>query len=647
MYQVIREESGHAVFQALTLHTTVTCRHHAHGGGADRAGSPHAATVQDRPHVTTAEAARTLTRWDVAWLGAEAGTVVTYGYLSDEAAEGYATGHRGVSAGTRTVVEHVLSLIEDVANIRFEAVSGHLSSVGAADIAIMTQGGRVQPFAATTFAGSHITSAVINIDDFGNELHQPLDRIDYVDTLHEVLHAIGLAHPGAYNGSDALGYDEDAPYVEDTQQYSVMSYWSSVILGATPFWGSVHGPLTPQLHDIAALQLLYGTNTQTRAGDTRYGYDGTGGVVWDIDTRDAAGDAIIGTIWDGGGHDTLDGSRSSDPQILDLREDHFSSLGGPVQNVAVAVGALIEDAIGGYADDTIIGNSLGNRLYGGPGADTILGGGGDDVLYGDDGDLGPVRVSGSSGDDELAGNVRSNVISGGDGDDTLIGGEGADTLDGGTGRNTIVLSPDDWHVSHDGRSDLWFSVSEGAVHVVAQGGTALHSHAVFFASGGRAEFGGIDSINGTAFGDVFDLTGGSLFSGFLAAGDGNDLILCGDESREFHGGAGNDTLVGDHYASLYGGSGADVFALAEYGFGIDIHDFTIGTDVIDLREARYFAEGAAHRALRFSDLAFTDSVYETVAIVQAQVIAEDGWHLMSLQVYGLEASDLSATDFLF
>src|SRR5687768_8877487 len=92
------------------------------------------------------------------------------------------------------------------------------------------------------------------------------DFTSYV-ALHEVLHAMGLSHPGNYNGQ-GFNYQDHAEFVEDTVQYSVMSYFSAANTGADHFIGNVlYAGRTPLLYDILALQSLYAPNMTTRAGD--------------------------------------------------------------------------------------------------------------------------------------------------------------------------------------------------------------------------------------------------------------------------------------------------------------------------------------------------------------------------------------------
>jgi serralysin len=141
-------------------------------------------------------------------------------------------------------------------------------------------------------------------------------------------------------------------------------------------------PSTLMLYDIAAVQKLYGANMSTRAGDSVYSW--TNRV------------ATVETIWDGGGTDTIDASNQTGASSIDLREGAFSSIGLYPSDIAIAYGALIENANGGSANDTLIGNDVANALHGNSGNDVISGLGGADFL---DGGPGGDLIWGGSGAD--------------------------------------------------------------------------------------------------------------------------------------------------------------------------------------------------------------------------------------------------------
>jgi serralysin len=289
---------------------------------------------------------------------------------------------------------------------------------------------------------------------------------------HEIGHALGISHPGAYNAAPGLSitYGVNAEYAQDTRAYSIMSYFEASNLGARHF--DFHMSTTayagaPLIHDIAAAQRIYGADMTTRTGDTVYGFNSTAG-------RDAfdfvATPAPIGAIWDAGGIDTLDTSGFATTQLIDLRAGSLSSIGGvtydtaptlaqvnanraeqgmaPVpeanynanmaalkanpavgrltDNFGIAYGVTIENAIGGSGADTIFGNEVANVLTGNAG---------DDILNGLDGDD---TLNGGLGNDVLNGGNGSDRLNGGDGVDRLTGGDGVDFFLGGAGNDIFI-----------------------------------------------------------------------------------------------------------------------------------------------------------------------------------------------------------------
>ncbi|CAH5260973.1 serralysin family metalloprotease [Serratia marcescens] len=196
---------------------------------------------------------------------------------------------------------------------------------------------------------------------------------------HELGHALGLAHPGSYDAS--LGnpsYQNDAAYYQDSLQYSIMSYFNAGYTGADTKGVYGYGPM---VDDIAAIQKLYGANMNTRTGDTVYGFNSNTGRDFLTATADN-GKPVNFAVWDAGGNDTLDFSGYSQQQMINLNDGAFSSVGGGTQNVAIARGAIIENAIGGSGRDVIIGNDQDNLLAGNAGSDILYGGLGADHLWG-------------------------------------------------------------------------------------------------------------------------------------------------------------------------------------------------------------------------------------------------------------------------
>jgi serralysin len=228
---------------------------------------------------------------------------------------------------------------------------------------------------------THSTSSAINQAGYGY-----YGGYGFTTYMHEIGHALGLSHPGSYDASNgAVTYATGAEYLQDTQRYTVMSYFDADEDGSgTDHYGSNgqwRNAQTPMLHDIAAAHAIYGADPTTRTGNTTYGFNSNAGKdVYDF-TKNT--NPII-TIYDAGGVDTLDlsgfGSGQYGGQVINLTAGSWSNVGGYMtNNLSIAYGTVIENAIGGSGNDTITGNAVANRLDGGGGNDTLNGGEGNDI----------------------------------------------------------------------------------------------------------------------------------------------------------------------------------------------------------------------------------------------------------------------------
>jgi hypothetical protein len=217
----------------------------------------------------------------------------------------------------------------------------------------------------------------------------------YLTMMHETGHALGLKHPHDVRGSfNAL------PLEVDSLEFTVMSYRSYV--GASTTSGYTNGsgsyPQSFMMLDIAALQKMYGADYTTNSSDTVYSWSATTGqmLVNGVSQGATAGNKVFLTVWDGGGNDTYDFSNYAGGVKVDLSPGGWSTMsttqlaslgGGQVArgNVANALlfdgntASLIENAIGGAGNDTLVGNQADNVLTGGAGADLLDGGAGNDT----------------------------------------------------------------------------------------------------------------------------------------------------------------------------------------------------------------------------------------------------------------------------
>jgi serralysin len=432
-----------------------------------------------------------------------------------------------------------------------------------------------------------------------------LGNYSWMTILHELGHTMGLKH----------GHEAEAgvPMTADrnSMEFSVMTY--AGYIGAPTGAGYVNETFgyaqSLMMYDIAALQFAYGANFTTRSDASVYKFEpNTGEMSVNGVGQGAPGaNRVFLTIWDGGGVDTYDlslyttnlsidltpggWSKLSDVQLADLGDGNMARAN--VFNALQYQGdlrSLIENAIGGWGNDSIKGNAADNVLTGGAGNDTLDGGAGTDTAnYADralavainpflnlavvgggefDTILNFENFTGGGGNDTLQGTLGANVIAGGAGNDLIYGFDGADLVDGGAGNDVIAggIGDDtitggdggDWLYGEDGNDNLSGTAKSGGAFDVMVGGL------------------GDDTMEGSAGG--FDY----FYGGTGAAGaDGHDITIVRANSgikvmNDFEAGGANDAvrLLGTGLASFAQAQAAMSFSGVINGTVLVVDDAT-------------------------------------------------------------------------
>ena len=257
------------------------------------------------------------------------------------------------------------------------------------------------------------------------------------------------------------------------------------------------------------------------------------------------------------------------------------------RELSVDVGELVGSATasaffeGGNLNDSFIGNSGDNYLFGfdgddyfegisgfnklvgGAGDDYVIGGNERDHIYLDDVDS---LDSGGGGNDYASGGDGGDFITGGAGDDIIDGGEGDNSLAGGSGRDRITSGSGNDYVFADGYLRLEGGTLSGELQADSSLSVDQYNDYVNAGDGDNQVTGGAgaDTIvtgdgNDLIAGDMRDISGVAqgLQDYYVAlpqhmhgadtiyAGAGDDQVIAGGGDDTVYGGDGADRIWGD------------------------------------------------------------------------------------------------------
>ena len=436
-------------------------------------------------NATPYEALNIGTKWDLTSTAGGAGSDATLSYSFYDGDVAYANPYNGanptpgtpssvLSKGTtnETTLTAAFDAWDATADFDFVEVEEDGTAVGEMRVAFTDRSSSAAAFAYRP--GDYAVNGDVwfeteDIDITGNDFSTDgigAGGFNYFAALHEIGHALGLSHPFDTSDDQSNG-DQNLALAYDSMRYTVMTYSQldrNYVLQLQSSGSSVSTSpsyriyaSTPMLYDIEMMEDYYGAE-DTSDGNTTYSFSN--------------GPETIQTITDSGGTDTIDASSQTRENIINLNAGTFSSIGiysvadqvtdlaatygvsttwlnsvvsgldaaasasnsyyaafsrtalyTRESNVAIAHNAVIENATGGSANDTITGNASNNVLSAGAGDDIIEGNGGDDTIDGGAG----------TGDVAVFNDVRANytITDNGDGTYTIAhsGGAGADGTD--------------------------------------------------------------------------------------------------------------------------------------------------------------------------------------------------------------------------
>jgi Ca2+-binding RTX toxin-like protein len=305
-----------------------------------------------------------------------------------------------------------------------------------------------------------------------------------------------------------------------------------------------------------------------------------GGSGKDVLDGGAGNDTLVGN--DGGAgaflheSNTLTGGNGNDTLIGDASDTINGGAGLDVLQAdnanpwTVDLGATsIETMLSGFGDDHIDGSTqtVGVTVFASGGNDTVIGSSFNDFLWGGDGND---TLTGGAGNDLLFGDVGADSLSGGAGNDTLYGDNSDIHIDGGAGTDALY-----WAAGANANINVGVDAVE-FVQTLGNNdtldGSSATANLVLFAGAGN------DIATG---GSGNDFLWGEAGNDILVGNGGNDTIVGGPGADRLTGGAGTDNLFGAN-GSNAGDGAVDTFVFTS-NWGTDfVYGFDENVDKLDM-----------------------------------------------------------------
>jgi serralysin len=282
-----------------------------------------------------------------------------------------------------------------------------------------------------------------------------------------------------------------------------------------------------------------GNDTLNGGSEIQFMYGGADNDTYKLFGSEYQGYVGYNYIEDTSGYDKITFSNGIRSIYLNLAQTDEQII-NPYLKLVLASNTQIEQAVGTYDGDFIVGNALSNILQGGDIHDS---------LYGKDPSfLDKDYFLGGAGDDILQGYYGNDILKGEADNDVLDGGVGIDILNGGTGNDTYYVDRWEDAIVEDStivtESDAVYSMSDYAL-------SANVEHLVLNLSGtGISAFGN----------DINNSLTGNNFNNYLYGYGGDDTLVGVAGIDILDGGGGNDILDGgDGIDSMSGGTGNDIY----------------------------------------------------------------------------------------